>query len=213
MTRPLGLLFAFTFSLLTACATQPSQSGNDMSKDISDELTLNSIVVLQSEHDLVDQGNRSAEARKLDEGSKMLSSIITEYFATKENVNILSAMQQESLTGTFIGNLHKRARYVGMQAKGDAVLITHLIDYRILEGKKYGANEPASVSFDYSLVHLESGKTLCKGSYEETQKTLFSDLLSFGKASKRKFEFVSAETLLREGVELKFGDCRYLTTP
>ena len=142
----------------------------------------------------------------------MLSTIIAEYFALKENVNILSTMQQESLTGTFIGNLHKRARYVGMQANGDAVLITRLIEYRKLDGKKYGANEPASVSFDYRLIHLESGKTLCKGSFEETQKTLLSDLLSFGKASKRKFEFVSAEALLREGVESKFGDCRYLVS-
>lgn len=213
MNRPLGLLFACTFSLLTACAGQTTQANNDTGKDSADELTINSIVVLQSEHDLADQGDRSAEARTLDEGSKMLSAIISEYFASKENVNILSAMQQESLTGTFIGNLHKRARYVGMQAKGDAVLITRLITYRKLEGKKYGANEPASVSFDYSLIHLESGKTLCKGSYEETQKTLFSDLFSFGKASKRKFEFVSAQALLREGVERKFGDCRYLATP
>ncbi|MBU0680180.1 MAG: hypothetical protein KKD73_02045 [Proteobacteria bacterium] len=212
MMRPLGFLFVFTLSLLTACAAQTSQSAQDMNKSDADELILKSIVVLQSESDPVDQDKRSAEALNLEEGCRVLSSIIAEYFAMKENVNILSPMQQESLTGTFIGNLHKRARYIGMQAQGDAVLITHLIDYRKLEGKKYGANEPASVSFDYSLIHLESGKTLCKGSFEETQKTLLSDLLSFGKASKRNFEFVSAETLLREGVERKFGDCRYLTT-
>ncbi len=210
MIRPLAFLFAFTLSVLTACAAQTSQSSHDGPEATAEELTLNSIVILQSEHDLVNQGDSSAEARTLAEGSKVLSTIIAEYFAMKENVTILSAMQQESLTGTFIGNLHKRARYVGMQAKGDAVLITRLINYRKLEGKKYGANEPASVSFDYSLIHLESGKTLCKGSYEETQKTLLSDLFSFGKASKRNFEFVSAEALLREGVERKFGDCRYL---
>ncbi len=213
MIRPLGFIFAFTLSFLTACAAQTPEARHDMNKNGEDELTLQSIIVLQSEHDLVDQDNDSAETRALDEGSKVLSTIIAEYFVLKENVTILSTMQQESLTGTFIGNLHKRARYIGMQAQGDAVLISRLIRYRQLEGKKYGANEPASVSFDYSLIHLESGKTLCKGSYEETQKTLFSDLLSFGKASKRKFEFVSAEALLREGVERKFGDCRYLATP
>ncbi len=213
MMRPLGFIFAFTFFLLTACAAQTSQTNHDLAKDSSDELILKAIIVLQSEHDLIDQGNKNAEARNLDEGSKVLSAIIAEYFAMQENVTMLSAMQQESLTGTFIGNLHKRARYVGMQAKGDAVLITRLIDYDKLEGKKYGANEPASVSFDYRLIHLESGKTLCKGSYEERQKTLFSDLFSFGKASQRNFEFVSAETLLREGVERKFSDCRYLVTP
>ncbi len=212
MIRPHGLIFALTIFLLTACAAQSPQSSHEMAKDSFAELTLNSIVVLQSEHDLVDQGSRSAEALNLDEGSKALSSIIAEYFAMKGNVHILSAMQQESLTGTFTGNLRKRARHIGMQAKGDAVLITRLIDYGKLEGRKYGANEPASVSFDYRLIHLQSGRTLCKGSYEETQKTLFSDLFSFGKASQRKFEFVSADTLLREGVERKFGDCRHLAT-
>jgi hypothetical protein len=215
MMRPLGFLFVFTLSLLTACAAQTSQSAQDMDNSDADELILRSIVVLQSESDPVDQDKKGAEALNslnFEEGRRVLSTIIAEYFAMKENVNILSPMQQESLTGTFIGNLHKRARHIGMQAQGDAVLITRLIDYRKLEGKKYGANEPASVSFDYSLIHLESGKTLCKGSFEETQKTLLSDLLSFGKASKRNFEFVSAETLLREGVERKFGDCRYLAT-
>lgn len=213
MIRPLGFIFAFSFVLMTACAARTPQSGHDMGKNNGDELILNSIVVLQSEHDLVGLDSDSAEARNLAEGSQVLSTIIAEYFALKENVTILSTMQQESLTGTFIDNLHKKARYIGMQAQGDAVLITTLITYGKLDGKKYGANEPASVSFDYSLIHLESGKTLCKGSYEETQKTLLSDLFSFGKASKRNFEFVSAETLLREGVERKFGDCRYLATP
>lgn len=212
MIRPLGLLFAFSLSLLTACAAQTSSSGQGMSQGSVDKLPLKSIIVLQSEHDLVNKKNDSDEARNLEDGSRLFSTIISEYFALKENVNILSPIQQESLTGTFIGNLHKRARYVGMQANGDAVLITRLIRYRKLDGTKYGANEPASVSFDYSLIHLESGKTLCKGSYEETQRTLFSDLFSFGKASQRNFEFVSAEALLREGIEKKFGDCRHLVS-
>ncbi len=210
MIRPLGFFLVFTLCLLTACAAQTSQSSHEMGKGGSDEMVLNSIVILQSEFDSSEYEIGSAEAANLTAGSKQLSDVIAEYFAMKENVNILSPMQQESLTGTFIGNLHKRARYVGMQAKGDAVLITRLIEYRKLDGKKYGANEPASVSFEYSLIHLTSGKTLCKGTYEETQKTLFSDLLSFGKASKRKFEFVSAEALLREGVENKFSSCSYL---
>ncbi|MEN8256661.1 MAG: hypothetical protein ABFS09_02245 [Thermodesulfobacteriota bacterium] len=210
MIRPRGFLLAFTLSLLTACAAQTSQPSPEMGKSDPDDLTLNSIVILQSEFDSTEHESGSTEAHNLTEGSRQLSTIIAEYFAMKENVNILSVMQQESLTGTFIGNLRKRARYIGMQAKGDAVLITQLIRYRKLDGKKYGANEPASVSFDYSLIHLKSGKTLCKGTYEETQKTLFSDLLSFGKASKRKFEFVSADALLREGVESKFGACVYL---
>ncbi len=213
MTRPFPFFIALAALLcVSACASHTSQPGADNS---SDDLTLGSIVVLQCEHDLLDrnQAGQMAEVRDLDEGCRALDTVIAEFFAMKENVNILSAIQQESLTGTFIGTPSMRARHIGAQARGDAVLTTRLIRYNKLIGKKYGADEPASVSFEYSLIHLASGKTLCRGSYEETQETLFSDLFSFGKASKRKFEFVSADTLLREGVEKKFSTCRYLTTP
>lgn len=211
MIRPLGIFLAL--ALLTGCTGPSSHPGNAQNKDNTNELVIKSIVVLQSEHDLVDQGSRSAEARNLDEGTKVLSATIAEHFAMRDNVTPLSATKQESLTGTFIGNHYRRALHIGTQAKADAVLTTRLIEYRKLTGKEYGADEPASVSFDYSLIHVASGNTLCRGSYEETQKTLFSDILSFGKASKRKFKFVSAATLLREGVERKFEDCRYLATP
>lgn len=210
--QPAALLLAFSLCLLTACAGQNS-APHDMNAGGPDDLSLASIVVLPCYHDAGDQGVENAAALQLAKGCQALDALIAEYFAMKENVNILSAMQQESLSDTFISNQDKRALHVGRQAHGDAVLITRLIAYRQLEGKKYGADEPASVSFDYRLLHLESGKALCLGSFEETQKTLFSDLFSFGKASKRKFEFVPAETLLREGVEGKFPTCRHLATP
>lgn len=213
MTRPFAFFITLAALLfVSACASHTTQSDADKNNI---DLTLGSIVVLQCEHDPLDrnQAGRMAESHDLDEGCRALDSIIAEFFAMKENVNILSAIQQESLTGTFIGPPAMKARHIGMQAQADAVLTTRLLRYNKLIGKKYGADEPASVSFEYSLVHLASGKTLCRGSYEETQETLFSDLFSFGKASKRKFEFVSADTLLREGVEHKFSTCRHLTTP
>jgi hypothetical protein len=208
---PRTLFLALSLCLLTACAGQKSGAGHDMNAGGPDDLSLASIVVLPCAHDTDGQGQENT-ALRLEEGCRALDTIIAEYFAMKENVNILSALQAESLSDTFISNQDKRAMHVGRQAHGDAVLVTRLIAYRQLEGRKYGADEPASVSFDYRLLHLESGKPLCLGSFEETQKTLFSDLFSFGKASKRKFEFVQAETLLREGVEGKFGDCRHLAT-
>ena len=211
MIRSFGILVTLA-ALLTGCTGHTPHPGDAIDTNNKEELVLKSIVVLQSGHDLAEQGNKGATTRSLDEGTKALNTIIAEHFATRDNVTVLSAMKQESLTGTFIGTPSTRARPIGTQAKANAVLITRLIAYRELTGKKYGADEPASVSFDYSLIHVASGNILCKGSYEETQKTLFSDILSFGKASKRKFKFVSAATLLREGVELKFDACRYLAT-
>ncbi|MDA3786748.1 MAG: hypothetical protein PF568_07700 [Deltaproteobacteria bacterium] len=213
MIRPLGFIFACTLFFLPACADRSGQGNNEMNRESAAKVSLESIVVLQCEHDRVDSGNNSAASHRLDQGCQVLNTLVAEYFALQENVTLLSAGQQEALMGTFIGDLHQRARHIGRGAQGDAVLVTNLNTYQQLEGTKYGADEPASVGFDYSLIHVESGLILCRGSYQETQKTLLSDLFSFGKASRRHFQFVSAETLLQEGVVRKFSDCPHLANP
>jgi hypothetical protein len=213
MIRPLGFIFACTLFFLPACADRSGQGNNEMNRESAAKVSLESIVVLQCEHDRVDSGNNSAASHRLDQVCQVLTTLVAEYFALQENVTLLSAGQQEALMGTFIGDLHQRARHIGRGAQGDAVLVTNLNTYQQLEGTKYGADEPASVGFDYSLIHVESGLILCRGSYQETQKTLLSDLFSFGKASRRHFQFVSAETLLQEGVVRKFSDCPHLANP
>ncbi len=202
---------------LAGCSTPSSQSQYPMCTTITPgkeggkgELVLQRIIVIPTSYDILAQKVDSPKARDLAEGSMVLTRIMSEYLSCRDNVIVLSELQEESYAGAFMGNDFERARYIGMQADGDAVLITNLLTYRKLQGNEYGAKEPASISFEYQLIHLKSGTMLCKGAYKDTQKPLLADIFSLSKASKRGFKFVTATTLLKEGLNEKFATCTHL---
>lgn len=210
---PLFLCLIFQIS----CAPEnqdsrfPSPDVPTSSQYNDDNLILKSILVLPTERTLTTNEFNKAQVETLEKGAQTLTSTIGSYFINTPSVTLLNQTQMDAYRGSFIGHQLKEARYIGMQAGADAVLISQIHRYRELDGKEYGANEPASVSFDYQLIHLESGITLCKGTFEETQQTLMSNFFTFGKASKRKFKFVKASRLLEEGVAEKFGQCSHLS--
>ena len=201
---------------LPACSKQTSDlepASPEFSKNgESDEkkLELHAIIVLPTEHDRIKNEFNTEQIESLSQGAQILTKLLAAYFSENPKVIILSTPQVDTYLGSYIGHQLKEARYIGMQAGADAVLISQIHRFRELEGKEYGANAPASVSFDYQLLHLKSGKTLCRGTFEETQQTLLSNLFNFGKASKRNFKFVKGATLLEEGIEQKFSQCSHL---
>ena len=177
---------------------------------VEGELLLERIIVLPTAFDHSLKELAPDRASRLAEGCQVLTRLMTEYLSCRNNVMVLSPLQEESFAGTFMGHGLDRARYIGMQAGGDAILISHLNRFRKLQGSEYGAKEMASVAFDFQLIHLKSGATLCKGSYDETQKPLLSDIFSLPKARQRNFKFVTAAALLKEGIEARFSDCSHL---
>lgn len=203
-------------TLLCSCSSS-SRTNGPSSPDLTrqgtydnKELTLASIIVLPTRHTLKPNDYNQDEITSLNKGATALTDALGSYFQNDPAVRILSQSQADGYRGSFIGNQLQEARFIGMNANADAVLISEIYRFRELDGKEYGANSPASVSFDYQLIHLESGMTLCKGSFEETQQPLLSNLFDFGKASKRNFKFVTAATLLKEGITAKFSQCSHL---
>jgi hypothetical protein len=206
------ILLICSVFLLSSCATSKNRTDPSSPEQAGDEqqLILKSILVLPTEHKRVENEFNTAEIKALNQGAQTLDNLLRNYFMDKPTVSLLSSTQANSLLGSYIGNQFKEAQYIGKQAKADAVLICQIYRFRELDGKEYGANEPASVSFDYQLLHSQSGRILCRGTYDETQQTLFANLFKFGKASKRKFKFVKGADLLQEGIEEKFSQCSHL---
>ncbi len=202
--------------MLTSCSSKtsevehPSPELTGSGEFDEKKLELKAIIVLPTAHETPRNEFNAAEVTALDTGAQTLTNLMASYFSDNPTIIILSPTQTNAYLGSYIGNQRKEAQYIGNQAGADAVLISQIFRFRELDGKKYGANEPASVSFDYQLLHLESGITLCKGSYDETQQTLLSNIFKFGKASKRKFKFVKGADLLQEGIGEKFSQCSHL---
>jgi hypothetical protein len=80
----------------------------------------------------------------------------------------------------------------------DAVLYGHILRYTQRRGGERGSQHPASVWFELELRTPE-GLILWKGTYNEAQRGLTDDPLSFRRAMGRRFRFVSADALASYG--------------
>ena len=80
----------------------------------------------------------------------------------------------------------------------DAVLFGTLRRWRVKRGTARAARHPAAAAFDVELRGL-GGLILWTGTYHEEQRPLSDDLLSFGRARSRGFNFVPVEELARYG--------------
>ncbi len=80
----------------------------------------------------------------------------------------------------------------------DGVLFGTLRRWRVKEGGARGARRPAAAAFDVEL-RGPGGLILWTGTYDEQQRPLSKDLLSFGRARSRGFKFVPVEELARYG--------------
>ncbi|NOR11427.1 MAG: hypothetical protein GQ541_08065 [Desulfovibrionaceae bacterium] len=148
--------------------------------------------------------------KQLKEGVVVLKSSIKDILQDKDGVSYLFPGQAESLLGNFHGSKYEAALHIGKKIEADAVLVLRLFRYINREGKTYSVSQPASVSFEYSLIHVLSGKVLCTGVFDETQESLFSNLFSFKQASIRGFSWITARELTMEGLKEKFKACSYL---
>jgi len=46
--------------------------------------------------------------------------------------------------------------------------------------------------------------------FKETQQSLMSNLMTFGKAENRGFKWITVEELVRQGIHEKIEECPYL---
>lgn len=211
---PSALIHTFLIASLIVCIS--ACSSKEATLDGSANTTLvkvNSLLILPADVPLEkseDDNGDVQDFKDLAEGAENLSDILEEIAVNRENIIFLSHNQKESILGDFSGSGDEICRYLGRNTGTDAVLQSNMFRYEKRVGGKYSVSRPASVSFSYRLIHCTTGRILCQGRFDETQKPLFSDLFAFFKASSRGFKWITADELLREGAEEEFKNCSYL---
>ena len=71
------------------------------------------------------------------------------------------------------------------------------------------AEEPASVAFEMKLIGIDTGVVLWSAKYDEVQKSALENLYDWGKSRSRGFTWITAEELMKEGIQEKFGVSPY----
>ena len=155
-------------------------------------------------------GNSPADAKSLKEGVKVLASLLQKQLAGRDDIRYVTPSQLQAIESSGPESSLARFRDVGNFLSCNGVLEVDLRRYRDRVGGQYTAKDPASVSFTYRLLEVNSGTVLCQGRYDEVQQSVLENLYNFSSARKRGFTWITAEELLREGVEQKLGECSYL---
>ncbi len=83
----------------------------------------------------------------------------------------------------------------------EGVLVGHIYRFRQRVGGAAAAESPASVAFDLAMVRVSDGQVIWKNSFDETQKSLSSDILNLGQYMKTGLRWLTAQELARVGMD------------
>ncbi len=153
----------------------------------------------------------SEQAKSLDKGVLAMNALLRQKFKGRKGFRLVSDGQISGFTEAMPLKALARARMIGGKVGCNAVLATTVRRYRERVGGKYTAEEPAAVAFDVRLIEVDNGRVLCEGKYNEVQESLMENLFALAKAQQRKFAWVTAADLMRDGLNEKLSACSCLT--
>ena len=143
-----------------------------------------------------------------DSAGPFLTSGLVSLMEKQQGYTILSSDgSQDMLSGMMSGPDNEAAAYLnlyigtGKRAGADAVLIGHIFRFQERKGNRASVESPASVSFDLHLIHVDSGRIVWTGNFDQTQRPLSENLLELGSFIKRGASWVTAEELAQGGLE------------
>jgi TolB-like protein len=90
---------------------------------------------------------------------------------------------------------------VGAQLGADAVLTGYVYRFEQRIGTPMAADTPASVGFDIYMISAPEGRLLWHARFDESQKSLFENLLKFNTFVERKGKWLTAEELSEYGLK------------
>lgn len=106
----------------------------------------------------------------------------------------------------FKGNALEKWVEVGRCMKADVLLVPQLLLWSEREGGPMGVESPASVIFELYLLDVRNSQLLGRYRFEETQTSLTSNLLTFGKFVNRGGKWITANQLAAEGIRAGLED-------
>jgi hypothetical protein len=150
------------------------------------------------------------EHKALKDGSEVMDGLLKQFFQGQPQIRFVSQEQARINEDNGAVDSLAGARRIAGQVGCNTILETTISQYTERVGGQYGAKQPAAVTFTYRLYEVGEGKVLCHGRFDEQQQSIMENLLTLPKAKKRGLSWVTAEELLREGVQEKLGQCSYL---
>jgi hypothetical protein len=155
------------------------------------------------------QSSDAGVMEELETGAEVIDGLLADYFMADQQVRFISQSELDGLAATESSNPLLLARAAGQQFNYDAVMITTIERYQERDGSEYVVVSPASVSFSFKLLAVESGSIIWSSDFDQTQKTLFENLLR-SRSTGSGFRWLTAAELASAGLTRKLDSCPYL---
>lgn len=156
------------------------------------------------------EGITFEEARVLDEGAAFVTSVLKNELADHPKVRFVDEYGNDINN---FGNpyaVRTRVKEIGEKYACEAVLLTSVQRFEQRVGGDLSVDSPASAFVTLQLIATDTGRTLWTGTFKETQQSLLSNLLSFGQAQTRGFQWITVEEMVTEGIKEQLAECPYL---
>jgi len=98
-------------------------------------------------------------------------------------------------------DINKLIASLGDPGTADAILVGYLFRFKERVGASYAIESPASVSLSLFLLRMDDGRIVWHSHFEETQQSLFENLLKIGAFIKRKARWLTARELAVDGLQ------------
>jgi len=201
------LLTLLAVSVLGACSKSPM--GNQEIEAPVQPLSCIAVLPAMTSVDTDDTIDYD-KAKTLEKGAAFATSVMSSELIGNTRVRMLNSAQVADLVPEVSGGVAGTIAVLGKRVNCDGVMITVVQRFKQREGTELAVDEPASAKFNMVLRHAESGTVLWTADFKETQQSYFSNILSFSKAQKRGFKWISVEDLMEQGVKEKLAECPYL---
>lgn len=197
----IGLLFA-----LSACAPHHSNETQQVADlpEISCVAVLPVIVPISANTALT-QVNKQT----LHDGVAFIDTLLLAELDVKKEYKVLTENQLDAILSNPWGGRVDQVAAIGKATGCGAVLETSLVRYRQRVGNEMSAETSAAVAFSMELLSVKRGTVLWTTSFDESQKALFDDILSFSKAETRGFKWLSVEELSTYAINSRLAEFPY----
>ena len=151
-------------------------------------------------------GNAVSAGEVVQDAQRVLEEIFLDRMRERSDVELLStdraagAYQRLSIDARKPGYL-QILRQVGKELGADVVAAGFVYRYRERVGYDYSAERPASVAFEIHLISVADGKTIWRGVFDKTQKSLMEDIFQASSFFRGGARWLTARQLTRLGVD------------
>ena len=192
MNKIVSCLCVCLFLALSACAVPDSSDTRQVENlpEISCVAVLPVLVPVSATATLT-----AANKQALLDGAGFLDSVLLEELDVRNEFKVLGENQLDAILADPWGGRVEQVTAIGKATGCGAVLETSISRYRQRVGTDMSAEIPASAAFSMELIGVKSATVLWSTSFDETQKALFDNILTFAQAEKRGFKWLAVEEL------------------